>query len=216
MFVWEPAPPVPGIRTRLPSASRVVLKALASDGTSLFEGSVLPTGPLRPDAADEEQARAIFDAPPGQLRLRMSIEDDAGQAIDSDVRQIVVRDLNAPVVLGTPEVLRARTARDFRALASDPDAAPVAAREFSRTERLMIRVAAYAPSGADLTLSARLLNRKGQTMRNLAIELEASPSTRHQIDLPLAALAAGQYLIEVTAKSAAGEVKDQLEFRVTS
>ena len=53
-------------------------------------------------------------------------------------------------------------------------------------------------------------------MRNLAIQLEASPSTRHQIDLPLAALAAGQYLIEVTAKSAAGEVKDLLEFRVTS
>ena len=177
---------------------------------------MLPAGPLRPDAADEVQARAIFDAPPGQLRLRMSIEDDAGQAIDSDVREIVVRDLNAPVVLGTPEVLRARTARDFRALESDPDAAPVSSREFSRTERLMIRVAAYAPSGVDLTLSARLLNRKGQTMRNLAIQLEAAPSTRHQIDLPLAALAAGQYLIEVTAKSAAGEVKDLLEFRVTS
>ena len=80
----------------------------------------------------------------------------------------------------------------------------------------MIRVAAYAPSGADLTLSARLLNRKGQTMRNLAVELETSPSNRHQIDLPLAALAAGQYLIEVAAKSAAGEVKDLLEFRVTS
>jgi hypothetical protein len=53
-------------------------------------------------------------------------------------------------------------------------------------------------------------------MRNLAVQLEAAPSTRHQIDLPLAALAAGQYVIEVTAKSAAGDVKDLLEFRVTS
>ena len=48
---------------------------------------MLPAGPLRPDAADEEQARAVFDAPPGQLRVRMSIEDDNGQAIDSDVRE---------------------------------------------------------------------------------------------------------------------------------
>ena len=80
----------------------------------------------------------------------------------------------------------------------------------------MIRIAAYAPSGVDLTLSARLLNRRGQTMRNLAVQLGAAPSTRHQIDLPLAALAAGQYLIEVTAKSPAGEVKDLMEFRVTS
>ncbi|MEO8260537.1 MAG: VWA domain-containing protein [Acidobacteriota bacterium] len=216
MFVWEPAPPVPGVRTRLASPSRVVLTALGPDGTALFEGSVLPAGPLRPDAADEVEARAVFDAPPGQLRLRMSIEDDSGQTIDSDVRQVAIRDLSAPVVLGTPEVLRARTARDFRALEGDPDAAPVAAREFSRTERLMIRVAAYAPIGSDLTLSAKLLNRKGQTMRNLAVQLEASPSTRHQIDLPLAALAAGQYLIEVAAKSAAGDVKDLLEFRVTN
>jgi VWFA-related protein len=216
MFVWEPAAPVPGVRTRQASPSRVVLTALGPDGMELFEGPVLPAGPLRPDIADEAQARAIFDAPPGQLRLRMSIEDDAGQTIDSDVRELAVRDLNAPVVLGTPEVLRARTARDFRALEGDPDAAPVASREFSRTERLMIRVAAYAPSGVDLTLSAKLLNRKGQTMRNLAVQLEAAPSPRHQIDLPLAALAAGQYQIEVTAKTAAGEVKDLLEFRVTS
>ena len=39
--------------------------------------------------------------------------------------------------------------------------------------------------GTDLTLSARLLNRKGQTMRVLAVQLEAAPSARHQIDLPL-------------------------------
>jgi VWFA-related protein len=215
-FVWEPAAATPGVRAKLPSASRVVLTALAADGTSLFEGSILPAGPLRPDASDEAQARAVFEAPPGTLRLRMSIEDDAGRAIDSDVREIMVRDLSAPVVLSTPEVLRARTARDFRALESDPDAAPVSSREFSRTERLMIRIAAYAPSGVDLTLSAKLLNRKGQTMRDLAIRAEPASSTRHQIDVPLAALAAGQYLIEVTARSPAGDVKDLLEFRVTS
>jgi VWFA-related protein len=215
-FVWEPAAPVPGVRTKPLYPARVVLKALAADDTTLFEGSVLPTGPLRPDPADEAQARAVFDASPGVVRLRMSIEDDAGQAIDSDVRDISVRDLTAPVVIGTPEILRARTARDFRALAGDPDAAPVASREFSRTERLMIRVPVYAPSGVGLTVSARLLNRAGQTMRELAIQPEAAASGRNEIDLPLAALAAGQYLIEVAAKSPAGEVKDLLEFRVTS
>jgi VWFA-related protein len=215
-FVWEPAATVPGVRTKPLYPSRVVLKALGADGTPLFEGSVLPTGPLRPDPADEAQARAVFDAPPGTLRLSMSIEDDTGQAIDSDVRDIMVRDLSAPVVIGTPEILRARTARDFRALANDPDAAPVASREFSRAERLMIRVPVYAPSGTVLTVSARLLNRSGQTMRELAIQRGAEASAANEIDLPLSALAAGQYLIEVAAKSPAGEVKDLLEFRVTS
>jgi VWFA-related protein len=215
-FVWEPAAIVPGVRTKPLYPSRVVLKARGADGTPLFEGSVLPTGPLRPDPADEAQARAVFDAPPGTLRLSMSIEDDTGQAIDSDVRDIMVRDLSAPVVIGTPEILRARTARDFRALANDPDAAPVASREFSRAERLMIRVPVYAPSGAVLTVSARLLNRSGQTMRVLAIQPGGAASAANEIDLPLAALAAGQYLIEVVATSPAGEVKDVVEFRVTS
>jgi VWFA-related protein len=215
-FVWEPAAIVPGVRTKPLYPSRVVLKARGADGTPLFEGSVLPTGPLRPDPADEAQARAVFDAPPGTLKLSMSIEDDTGQAIDSDVRDIMVRDLSAPVVIGTPEILRARTARDFRALANDPDAAPVASREFSRAERLMIRVPVYAPTGAVLTVSARLMNRSGQTMRVLAIQQGAAASAANEIDLPLAALANGQYLIEVAAKSPAGEVKDTVEFRVTS
>jgi VWFA-related protein len=218
-FVWEPAPPVPGVRTKTLYPSRVVLKVLAADGTSLFEGTVLPTGPLRPDPADEAQARAVFDALPGRVKLRMSIEDDVGQAIDSDVRDLAVRDLTAPVVIGTPEILRARTARDFRALASDPEAAPVASREFSRAERLMIRVPVYAPSGTVPTVSARLLNRLGQTMRELVIHPEAAapaPDEIDEIDLPLAALAAGQYLVEVVVKTPAAEVKDQLEFRVTS
>ena len=39
---------------------------------------------------------------------------------------------------------------------------------------------------------------------------------RIEIDLLLASLAAGQYFVEVIAKSPAGEVKDLIEFRVTS
>ena len=94
-------------------AAHVVLKALAADGTALFEGPVLPTGPLGPDAPTSRARAREFDAPPGNLRLRMSIEDEAEQAIDSDVRDIMVRDLVAPVVLGTPEVFRGRNRARF-------------------------------------------------------------------------------------------------------
>jgi CBS domain-containing protein len=177
---------------------------------------VAPTGPLRPDAAEETRARAVFDVAPGELRLRMSIENEAEQAIDSDVRVITVRDLSAPVVLGTPAVFRGRTARDFRALETAPEATPVASREFSRTERLMIRVPAYAPPDAPLTVAARLMNRKGQVMRDLAIRPGATSSSPAEIDVPLAGFAAGDYRIEIAAKSPATQVKDILEFRVTN
>ena len=167
-FVWEPTSRVPGTRTKSPSASRVLLKAFAADGTSLYDGTVLPSGPLRADSSAD--ARAVFEVPPGTVRLRMSIEDQAAQPIDTDVRDLSVRDLSGSVVLGTAAFMRARTALDYRALENDPDAAPVASREFSRTERLMIRVPAYAPSGVGISVSARLLNRGGQAIRDLPVQ----------------------------------------------
>jgi hypothetical protein len=148
----------------------------------------------------------------------MAIEDMASQVIDSDVRTINVRDLQDrrdPVVLGTPEILRARNARERRSLDADPDAAPVASREFSRTERLVIRVPAYAPDGSP-TLTATLMSRAGKAMRPLPVTAAARPGGVNQIDLPLAGLAAGEYLIELTASSPAGQAKDRIGFRVTS
>src|SRR5207247_6306602 len=79
----------------------------------------------------------------------LAISRTSERVIDSDVREIAIRDLRAPVALGTPEVLQARTARDVRALVADPAAVPVASREFSRAERLLIRFPAYAP-GAEI------------------------------------------------------------------
>jgi VWFA-related protein len=210
-FVWEPVHSLGDRNRRV--AARVELTALGNDDATVFQGTVMPTGA---GAVDEDAVplRAVFEVPPGSVRLRMSIEDSASRVIDSDVREISVRDLAGPVVLGTPEVLRARNAREFRALANDPLAAPVAAREFSRTERLLIRVRAYAASGQPASVTARLLSRLGQEMRELKVALPAVGPP--QIDLPLASLAPGDYIIEVTATTPTGEAKDLMTFRVTS
>jgi len=37
-----------------------------------------------------------------------------------------------------------------------------------------------------------------------------------ELDVPLAGLAAGDYVIEVSASSAGGEAKDVIDFRVTT
>src|SRR6185369_2332779 len=119
--------------------TRLVLTALAPDNTVLFEGPVNPTGAAQIDDAGAAPSRAVFDAPPGRVRLRMSIQDAARQQLDADVRSLAVRDMQRGVTIGTPEVLRARNAREFRALDTTLLAVPVAAREFSRTERLLVR-----------------------------------------------------------------------------
>jgi VWFA-related protein len=213
-FVWEPSPSVPG--SKRPTPARVRLKALGADDATLFDGPVTPTGPLRPDVSGDAGARAVFEVPPGVVRLRMSIENEGEQAIDSDVRDISIRDLSASVVLGTPEVFRGRTARDFRAFDSASDATPVASREFSRTERLLIRLPAYAPAAAPLTVSARLMNRKGQLIRDLEVRPGVRPSSPAEVDLPLAGFAVGDYRIEIAASSQNAQTRDVLDFRVTN
>jgi hypothetical protein len=209
-FVWEPAGAVPGDR-RVRTPSRVEVKALGAGGTPVFEGTVRPTGAVSPDAAEASQARAVFEVPPGRIRLEMSIEDSAASRIDMDVRDLIVGDLRAPVAIGTAEVLRARTARDVRALEANPDAVPVASREFSRSERLLVRVPVYAPTTPEV--SVRLLSQAGQSMR----PVQASPLAdgRIQIDIPLAGLVSGEYSLEIVAASPAGQAKDTLRFRVT-
>jgi VWFA-related protein len=212
--VWEPAPRVHGDRSR-PVASRVMLTALGADGTALFEGPLMPTGPGVIEEVGSPPTRAVFDAAPGRLRLRMSIQDAVSEVLDSDVRDLVVADFRRDLAIGTPLVLRARNARELRLLAGEA-ATPVASRDFSRAEHLLIRFPVYGPAGATPVLTAKLISRLGSTLRELPIAPAVVPGGPNQIDLPLAGLAAGEYVIDITATSPAGEAKDRIGFRVTS
>ncbi|MDO8794573.1 MAG: VWA domain-containing protein [Vicinamibacterales bacterium] len=212
-FVWEPSIAVPGDRAR-PIAARLELTVFGAGDAVVFEGPVLPTGPGRVEAAGSEPLRAVFDAAPGPLRLRMKIQDASRQEVDSDVREIAVRDLRGAVVIGTPKCFRARNAREFRTLDSAPEAVPVSSRQFSRTERLLVRFPAYAPDGQQPSVSARLLNRLGQPMRTL--EVRAAADGGHEIDIMLAGLATGDYQLELSATSPAGHTTEVVGFRVTS
>ena len=213
-FVWEPSGAVPGDR-RAKVPARLEMQAVGADGATAFQGQVRPSGPTLVEATDADRSRAVFDVPPGRVTFTMSIEDSAAQKIDSDIRDVVIRDLQGAVVIGTPEVFRARTARDLRELRADAAAVPVAAREFSRTEHLLIRVPAYAPAPAP-TLSATLISPAGQAMRQLDVEPAAPPAGLAQIDLPLAALTPGQYSLEISATASAGNAKETIAFRVTN
>jgi Ca-activated chloride channel homolog len=213
-FVWEPSIAIPGDRVRRPTAARLELTVLGAGDDVIFQGPVLPTGPGMIEATGSEPSRAVFDVAPGSLRLRMKIEDASRQQVDSDVRDISVRDLRGGVAIGTPEFLRARNAREFRTLDNASKAVPVSSRQFSRTERLLIRFPAYAPEGQPISVSARLLNRMGQPMRTL--EVRPAADGEHEIDITLASLASGDYQLELAATSPAGKTTEVLGFRVTS
>ena len=74
----------------------------------------------------------------------------------------------------------------------------------------MIRFDAYAPGGTP-NVAAKLLNRAGQAMVDVPVSTQAAGAT-HQIDLPLASMAPGEYLVEINGnergrrRQAAGRV----------
>ena len=210
-FVWEPAARVPGDRVRR-TVSKLRFQARAADGTVLFEGPVAPTGPAAIDEPAATPARVVFEAPPGRLRLRMSIQDAASTVLDEDVRELSIRDLKGELALGTLEIMRARNAREFRTLDAD-GAVPVASREFSRTEHLLIRFPAYGPAGAPPAVSAQLLDRTGHAMRALMVT-PAAAAGDYTIGLPLAGFAPGDYFVEVKAVSGAVEATERTAIRI--
>ena len=208
-FTWEPG--TPATRDR-PQAWGVTVSAKTVAGDQLFTGSVSPVSPTGSPAAWPE--RAVFDAPPGIVQLEMTIESADQKVLDTDVRDLDVANLaGARTVIMPPEVLRTNTVRQFAAASRNPDAPPVASREFTRAEHLLIRVPAFGPGGSAATVTASLLNVTGQSMRNLP----TTPGPREgetQFDLLLAPLAPGDYSIGFTATSDAGQAHDTLTFRI--
>lgn len=220
-FVWEPLVQKEGPRaTDLPA--RVMLTVLGADGSTVFRGRVAPAEPADPAApaaspavAPAAGAGVSFPARPGQIDLRMVVENARGQVIDSTTQSLTVPDYGlTQVSFSTPRLYRARTAREALLVRNNVEAAPTAAREFSRAERLLVRLEAYAAGGGTAEVSAKLLNRTGAAMADVPVQ--APPGKPYLIDFPLASLAAGEYIIQVDAKTASGAARQMIGFRVGS
>lgn len=211
-FVWEPAPRVHGERGReLPS--RVTLSVFDGGGVRLFEGAVRPVGASLFGAT--EDTRAVFESAPGRLRVEMSIQDAAMRRLDSDVRELVVGRFPGPIAFGTAQVFRARSAREVRVITEDANPVPVASRQFSRADRLILRVPVYVAAGAATpAVSARLVSGFGSTMRELPVDRGPGIDI-HQIDVSLAGLAPGDYAVDLRVQHPEGVARDTVAFRVT-
>ncbi|MGE0864274.1 MAG: VWA domain-containing protein, partial [Vicinamibacterales bacterium] len=210
-FLWEPLPATPGVKRD--EARRVTLLATTAAGDIVYRGRV-PAALAAPGSG----AAISFDAKPGPLDLRITIEGDGTGTLDSEDRDLVVPDLAAPeVMLTTPKVWFARSAREFAALSAASGTPPVATREFRRTDRLLVRFEAMAPGTAPATVTAQLLNQQGTRMGDVAVAAPAAAGDSYSVDLPLAPYAAGQYLLELTANAEGHKpVTELVAFRIGS
>ena len=217
-LVWEPLPATPGMRRDEVTSVSVI--AASTEGQVYFRGQA----PAKDEAATNGGSTTTltkgtslsFDVPPGRVQLRMSIQGVAA-ALDNDDREVIVPDLTTTdVAFATPKVFVARNALEFRALAKNPEAAPTADRDFRRTDRIVIRAEAYAPGNAALKVTARLLNKQGQPLADVPVPAPAAAIDPYVVDLPLASLAPGEYLLELSAATEGAPAATQLiPFRVS-
>jgi len=213
-FAWEPSPSSEDRKTE--AAAIVGVIAVSPEGKPLFKGSVrdaVAAAKGTPSPITVAPGGSVtFDAPPGPLQLRLTVQNNAGHVLDSTNQDIAVPDYTAiAVTLGTPRFYRGRTVRELQVIRETPGTSPAVDREFSRNERLLVRVEAYAPGGLAPDVTAKLMNRGGAPMSDIKMQAVAG---LFEAELPLSSLAAGEYLVEFTAKGLAGTAQDTVAFRV--
>lgn len=210
-FVWEPAPRVPGTRGPVVTPSRIAMSVTTMDGAAIFQGDVPASG--REAVVTAERPILAFDAAPATLLVQLEVKDAVGRVLDRDVRDLVVTAFTAPVSFGSASVYRARSARELRSI-GEGSASPVASRQFSRAEHLVVRIAvAGASTGA--AVRARLQSRFGSRLRDLPVRAADADAGAVQVDLALAGLASGEYAVEFEAQDERRAVVARVEFAVT-
>jgi VWFA-related protein len=234
-LVWEPLPQPPGGSARKdPTPGRMSVIAATEKGDLVYRGRTPDTAQLasaNPQATGASAAlpaatttatapgpqALTFEAAPGKLELRMTVEGAGGGVLDQEIRNITIPDLTAArPAISTPRVYVARTPREFQTIAANAAAVPPANREFSRIMRLLIRFDSYGPGNEVPVPTAALLNNNGQKFTDVPVTAATAGGT-HQIDMSLATIPPGEYVIEITVKSATGDTaKELVAFRVVS
>ena len=220
-FVWEP---VEG-RGRRDVAASVLVTAMGDAGGAYFRGRVPePTtragrgtsSRRREEALPPPVTRVEFEADPGTLQLSLAIEGEGGEVLDRDRDEIEIPDFTGPdLVLGAPSFVRARNVLELRQVVDDFAVVPTAAREFRRTDHVLVRVDAHAPGGEDPAVEARLLNRRGDSIYALDVQ-PAAEGRPFQVHVTPVSLPPGEYIIELRAATATDEATRLVAFRLVS
>jgi len=185
--------------------------ASSSGDMSLAIQATSPEGKSYFSSGGTTTRQLSFDAPAGDLVLKVKVLDARGEEIDNSNRRLTVPGFDASkVAIGSPMVLRTRTARDARAIAEGGDGQPEVRREFDRSDRLFIRFPVYG--GQELTVAARLLTRQGKELR--ALPATAIREGIYQLEVPLSVSLRDDYVIAIEATRGADSASAMVPFRV--
>jgi VWFA-related protein len=208
-FIWEPVTK-PGEVRDADRPAAIVVTATDPEGSTIFtDRAGLPSDDIA------RAPRMVFDLAPSTVRLRLRVENDAAEVLDSETRPVTVLDLRTPeLILGTPEVFRVRTMLDVQRVRADPNPTPSPTREFSRSERLLVRVPVYGSAAVGSSLAAQLLNRTGRLITDLPVS--RVDGSGPQLELSLNSLPPDDYVLRLVAAVAQASAEELVAFRVVN
>ncbi len=184
-----------------------------SDGADVAAATLVATSETGPAFDGEVDRRGLtFDAPPGPLQITFSARDEAGDVLDRHERTIEVPDPTAAGMwISSPLVIRTSSPLELRNVRSDPAPTPSPEREFSRSDRLLIRFTIHGANAAPAEVTARLLNNRADPLTPLQV---ARSGASCEIDLPLVSIARGDFLIRIEAHHANERVQVYVPIRI--
>jgi hypothetical protein len=180
-----------------------VLAAVTSNGVvSQLEGTIVQRGPT-------------FRVQPGEAKVVLTVRHTENRVLETETRSVTVPATSGPALAwSSPVLLRVRSPMEMRAISGDPNPPPFAGRDFSRTDRLLVRVALSVES-TDATVTSRLVSRQGgRQLATLPIAPLSGQTGVYQVDLPLQSVAPGDYVIAVEASKGAEKVEALVAIRV--
>lgn len=207
---WEPdGPPVPGT----PAPRLLRLAGREPDGRAAIDAA-LPLEPA-PIVGLAAAGAGTFDVSPGRLTLQFQLLAGDEAVLDQWTEEIVVPDLGQRrLVLTTPRLHVARSALAFRRIDAGAPIAPAAVREFRRGDRVIVRWTVEAAPDAHPDVAATLLNGRGAVLRPLPFKSPIHGG--YELELPVASLAAGDYIVRIEARLDEAATSELVAFRIGS
>ena len=152
------------------------------------------------------------------MQLRVSVESAGAEVLDSEVREIAVPDLTAPqITIGTPAVYRGRTVPEYQRLKTDAQAhADHGARVQSNRTRLHTCACVRAGNVSGDSHRQAVESHRAVDGRSDRLATPPGHPNSKDVELSLAAMPPGEYVVEITATGEGEPVKELVGFRLTS
>lgn len=207
---WEPET---AARADEPAPHTLRLAARDPDGRERF-AAALPLVPA-PVVGLPAAGAATFDVEPGPLVLQYTLLAGDAAVLDQWSEEIVVPDLaRMRLAVTTPRLHVARSALAFRQIGAGAPVAPAAGREFRRGDRVLVRWTVETGADAHPGVAATLLNTRGTVLR--ALPFGTGSNGAYELELPVASLAAGDYIVRIEASLSDATVVELVAFRIVS